>query len=196
MESSYQTVVASEILGDDFVNNLSETSVLRMNATFPFVLPMTTLPTNPSIELSDAGVRDNFGGVITCKFLNFFRKWIEKETAGVIIVQARDSKKIMGDNKLRFMNFSNRLTAPIDSWFSNFPRTHDYEQDQLLYLTLEQFKVKTTVLTYNLRTASKDRVSLSWHLTKREKQFVENAMNQFDNNKNRFKLKRLLSDKN
>lgn len=196
MESSYQTVVASEILGDDFVNNLSETSVLRMNATFPFVLPMTTLPTNPSIELSDAGVRDNFGGVITCKFLNFFRKWIEKETAGVIIVQARDSKKIMGDNKLRFMNFSNRLTAPIDSWFSNFPRTHDYEQDQLLYLTLEQLKVKTTVLTYNLRTASKDRVSLSWHLTKREKQFVENAMNQFENNKNRFKLKRLLSDRN
>ena len=56
--------------------------------------------------------------------------------------------------------------------------------------------MKTTVLTYNLRTASKDRVSLSWHLTKREKQFVENAMNQFDNNKNRFKLKRLLSDRN
>lgn len=196
MESSFPTVVANELIGEHFVDNLTETSVLRMNATFPFVLPMTTLPTSPSIELSDAGVRDNFGGVITSKFLNYFRKWFEKETAGVIIVQSRDSKKILKDDKVRFMNFSNRLTAPIDSWFANFPRTNDYEQDQLLSLTLQQFKVKTFVLTFNLRTSTKDRVSLSWHLTKREKQFIENAMNQFDNNKNRHKLKRMLSKGN
>ncbi len=195
LESSYSTVVASELLGSALVNQIKESSILRMNSTFPFVLPMTTLPTFPSIELSDAGVRDNFGGVLTCKWLSYFKEWIEKETSGVLVIQTRDTKKVIQEDKTRTMNFSNRLTAPIDSWFANFPRTHDYEQDGLLAVTLSSFKVKTEVLTFNLRTETKDRVALSWHLTKREKKFIDNAMRQFDNQKNLFKLKNYLNPK-
>ncbi|HEV8515156.1 MAG TPA: patatin-like phospholipase family protein, partial [Cyclobacteriaceae bacterium] len=36
-------------------------SALRMSATFPYITPNTTLPTNPGIQIMDAGISDNFG---------------------------------------------------------------------------------------------------------------------------------------
>jgi len=41
--------------------NLRLLTALRMNATFPYVLPNVWLPTNPVIDVMDAGFRDNFG---------------------------------------------------------------------------------------------------------------------------------------
>ena len=41
--------------------NIRISSALRMNATFPYVLPNVWLPTNPVIDVMDAGIRDNFG---------------------------------------------------------------------------------------------------------------------------------------
>jgi hypothetical protein len=39
--------------------NINILSALRMNATFPYVLPSVWLPTNPIIDVMDAGLRDN-----------------------------------------------------------------------------------------------------------------------------------------
>jgi len=36
-------------------------SALRMSATFPYITPNTTLPTEPPITIMDAGISDNFG---------------------------------------------------------------------------------------------------------------------------------------
>ena len=52
------------------------TSALRMNATFPFVMPVVSLPSEPAIEVMDAGMRDNFGVKSTLQFLYTFRNWI------------------------------------------------------------------------------------------------------------------------
>src|ERR1019366_6358914 len=41
--------------------NLRLLTALRMNATFPYVLPNVWLPTKPVIDVMDAGFRDNFG---------------------------------------------------------------------------------------------------------------------------------------
>src|SRR5699024_2411907 len=41
--------------------NLLFTSAIRMNATFPYVLPNVFLPAKPTIEVMDAGLRDNYG---------------------------------------------------------------------------------------------------------------------------------------
>ncbi|HUR64866.1 MAG TPA: patatin-like phospholipase family protein, partial [Chitinophagaceae bacterium] len=44
-------------------------TALRMNATFPIVLPNVWLPSEPVIDVMDAGLRDNFGIETTLRFL-------------------------------------------------------------------------------------------------------------------------------
>ncbi|MFM1932084.1 MAG: hypothetical protein RL226_1387, partial [Bacteroidota bacterium] len=63
--------------------NLKFTSALRMSATFPYVLPIVTLPSEPEMEVMDAGMRDNFGTKTTLQFLYTFRNWINTNTSGV-----------------------------------------------------------------------------------------------------------------
>ncbi len=36
-------------------------TALRINATFPYVLPNVWLPSKPVIDVMDAGLRDNYG---------------------------------------------------------------------------------------------------------------------------------------
>src|SRR5258705_5271387 len=69
------------------------TSVLRMNATFPYIFPAVTLPTEPPVQVMDAGMRDNFGLKTTFRYLFAMHDWIEKNTSGVIILQVRDTRK-------------------------------------------------------------------------------------------------------
>src|SRR5690606_3434806 len=73
--------------------NLKFTSAIRMSATFPYIMPSVTLPTNPQIEVMDAGVRDNYGALTTFKYMHTFKEWINENTSGVIIIQIRDKEK-------------------------------------------------------------------------------------------------------
>jgi hypothetical protein len=57
-------------------------TVLRMNATFPYVLPNVWLPSTPVIDVMDAGFRDNYGQETSTRFLQVFRDWIQK-TIGI-----------------------------------------------------------------------------------------------------------------
>ena len=52
--------------------NLRILSALRMNATFPLVLPNVWLPSDPVIDVMDAGLRDNYGQETALRFLEFF----------------------------------------------------------------------------------------------------------------------------
>src|SRR5262249_23468541 len=40
--------------------NMLFTSAVRMNSTFPYILPNVYMPTIPSIQCMDAGMRDNY----------------------------------------------------------------------------------------------------------------------------------------
>ena len=48
--------------------NLRLLTALRMNATFPYVLPNVWLPSRPVIDVMDAGLRDNFGEMNAIRF--------------------------------------------------------------------------------------------------------------------------------
>ena len=71
-------------------SDLRVLSALRMNATFPYVLPNVWLPTTPIIDVMDAGLRDNYGLETTLRFLTFFEDWIKANTTKVVILQIRD----------------------------------------------------------------------------------------------------------
>ena len=63
------------------------TTALRMNATYPYVLPNVYLPSEPPVEVMDAGFRDNFGVLEAGRFLQVYRDWIAEHTGGVTLVQ-------------------------------------------------------------------------------------------------------------
>ena len=70
--SSLENIEYSELLKNNNANNLDFTTAIRMNATFPYVLPMVSLPTEPPIELMDAGLRDNYGLKTSLEFIRYF----------------------------------------------------------------------------------------------------------------------------
>jgi hypothetical protein len=69
--------------------NLLFTSALRMNASFPYILPNVHLPSDPNIEVLDAGFRDDFGLKSAVRYLHVLKDWIKNNTSGVVLVQVR-----------------------------------------------------------------------------------------------------------
>jgi hypothetical protein len=81
---------------------------------------------------------------------------------------------------------------PLGNILFNFPRTQDFDQEQLMKLCTKSFKFPVDVVSFNLREKTNDRISLSWRLTKREKRKIEEAFYSKDNQEAFMKLKKLL----
>ncbi len=179
-----------------FANNHPEqirySSVLRAQATFPFVLPMVTMPTNPGVQLMDAGLRDNYGTKTMMEFLYAMKDWIEKNTSGVIILQIRDTKKVLNQEVYNKVSMLDKVTLPFGNMYQNFTKTQDFDQEELLKVGVNHFKIPVDLVTFNLRENKKDRISLSWHLTKNEKQKIERAFKSDQNQLSYKKLEELL----
>lgn len=169
------------LLKEQNATKLMLSSALRMNATFPFVLPMTSLPTKPEIQVMDAGARDNYGGKTTVKWLKVFEDWIKENTSGVVVLQIRDNKKIMYQEKIPEFSMLDKFTVPVTNGFHNFTRTQDYDQEAVWDLLTRNYSSPIHFVTLNLREYQKDRISLSWHLTKNEKRKIIKAISRKSN---------------
>jgi hypothetical protein len=156
--------------------NLHFSSALRMNATFPYVTPMTTLPSEPQIEVLDAGIRDNFGLKTTMQFLFTFREWINENTSGVIIIQVRDlpKNKDLSDRSTSLMG---KFSGPIGGIYGNITKTHDYNNEQALRYLQGWFGEDIDLVTFELDQSKTNHISLSWHLTKSEKNQIKQSVN-------------------
>jgi hypothetical protein len=174
--SMVENIDARALLGKDQVDKVKFSSVLRMNATFPLVLPMTTLPTEPKIQVMDAGTRDNFGTKTTVNWMMALQDWIAKETSGVVIIKIRDTKKVFDKENTREFSFFNKFLEPFGNLFSNFPRTQDFDQDELLNAYASRAPFPLSVVSFNLRETKTERISLSWHLTKKERELIKQAI--------------------
>lgn len=169
-------------------------SVLRSQATFPFVLPMMTMPTTPGVQLMDAGIRDNYGTKSMIEFVTVMKDWIEKNTSGVVILQIRDTKKMLNKETYHKVSMLDKVTLPFGNMYQNFTRTQDFDQEQLLKVCINSFNFPIDLVTFNLRENKKDRISLSWHLTKNEKQKIERAFKSSNNQLSLQKIKALLEE--
>ena len=68
---------------------LKLSTALRMNATFPFVTPVASLPTTPPRRVVDAGYKENYGVDLATEWLEKHRQWLSRHTSGVILIQIR-----------------------------------------------------------------------------------------------------------
>ena len=151
-------------------------TVIRSSATFPFIMPMVTLPTSPDVQLMDAGIRDNYGKKVAVLYLNALQSWIKKNTSGVVILEIRDTKRILKNDAYEHISLMDKITLPFGNMYNNFPKTQDYDQDQLLNTAKQAFSFPIDVVTFNLRESKRDKISLSWHLTAQEKVKIANSL--------------------
>ena len=161
----YDGIEFSRLFADQGAKNLRFTTALRMSASFPYISPLISMPSEPRIELLDAGMRDNFGLELTLKFMHTFRNWITTNTNGVVIIQIRDKFKEspIDDNPQRDI-LGNSL-MPIGILYDNLFAIQDYNQNQQLQYASLWFDQKVEIIDLVMNRNSTKNVSLSWHLT-------------------------------
>lgn len=172
--------------------NLRLISALRMNATFPYVLPNVWLPTVPIVDVMDAGLRDNFGQEITLRFLHVFREWIRNNTAGVVYIQVRDRKKGEWKEELPEPGIGDILYKPVTTLQYNFYKVQDYMQESMISYLRNEVELNRYVFIYE-PSSSKKGAALSFHLTEQEKKDIFRSVY---NESNRRVLQGLLQHRN
>ena len=177
--------------------NIRILTALRMNATFPIVLPNVWLPSEPVIDVMDAGLRDNFGQETTLRFLESFDDWINKNTSGVLIVQIRDRKAGGWEVPYLSENISDHFTKPFLLLQHNWFKMMEYSQNDMLgyYTTNSGHRVYKLLFQY---AADKDenKAALNFHLTRREEKDIIASINAPQNQKNFQQLLELFNKKN
>ncbi|MES2430378.1 MAG: hypothetical protein V4556_05535 [Bacteroidota bacterium] len=152
--------------------NLRLLTALRMNATFPYVLPNVWLPSEPVIDAMDAGLRDNYGQETALRFIDNFKDWINANTGGVILVQIRDRLTDNWQFPLEIGSVSDLLVKPATMLQHNWYKLQDYSQaDQYSYLTDTTSNVRRLTFMYVPEKEDKG-AALNFHLTAVEKHDV------------------------
>ncbi|NEN22175.1 hypothetical protein G3O08_01490 [Cryomorpha ignava] len=172
---SFENIEFARMFANHDAKNLLMSSALRMNSTFPYILPYPSLPTEPSIEVMDAGLRDNFGMKVSAKYISVFKKWIEKNTSGLIILQIRDTEKLVEPN-IEHSTILDKMVNPIGSFYGNYFNDQDYNMDQILDITNDLLDVPLYHIPLEIRNNPGEHIALSWHLTELEKLRVTNSI--------------------
>jgi hypothetical protein len=158
--------------------NIRVLTALRMNATFPYVLPNVWLPSNPIIDVMDAGIRDNFGQETSLRFIDNFKDWIAANTSGVLLVQLRDRIKDNWQHPLETGSITDLLVKPGTMLQHNWYKLQDYFQtDQYSYLENDS-SLNLQRLTFMYVPFKEDKTAaLNFHLTAAEKKDVIASFN-------------------
>lgn len=213
-EKNFTDYKQLKVSGIDFMHFFKEQdsqdlrflSALRMSATFPYITPNTTLPTDPPIQIMDAGISDNFGMSDAIRFLYSFHEWVSENTSGVIFISIRDSPKLATIMPKSGQTIVDDLTQPISSVYNNFENFQDINSDMLigqahswLHVPIDRIDLQYQSENYvpilqkmdSIRQNS-TRASLSWRLTTREKDGIYNGITSQRNKQELKKLVRLL----
>tara|TARA_R110002049_G_scaffold194392_1_gene363271 strand:+ start:6513 stop:8738 length:2226 start_codon:yes stop_codon:yes gene_type:complete len=182
--SMNENVEYSRLLAGKKPLNTRFISALRMSATFPYIMPTIELPTEPTLEILDAGLRDNYGIKTSLRYLYQFKDWVNKNTSGVVLIQVRYGKqqadiKAKGNSNSLLQN----LTAPFGSVYGNLFNIQDYNNDASINYANGWMKQKIRLIDFVLNSEEEKPISLSWHLTERERNKVMKSIYKTGNQK-------------
>lgn len=167
--------------------NIRILSLLRMNATFPYILPNVWLPTNPVIDVMDAGLRDNFGQETTLRFVEYFKDWLDKNTSGVLLIQMRDRVNDNWHQPFEAGGLTDVVTKPATMLQHNWQKLQDYYHNgQYSYISDSTMH---RILFMYMPEKEDNAAALNFHLTAREK---KNVTESFNNPHNQAALESLL----
>lgn len=157
--------------------NIRMLSALRMNATFPIVLPNVWLPSDPVIDVMDAGLRDNYGQETTLRFLSSFDDWIKENTSGVLVIQIRDRQGGGWESPYLSDDITDHATKPFLLLQHNWFKMMEYFQNDMLdyFTTNNGIPVHKLVFQY-AASNQENKAALNFHLTRREEKDIINSI--------------------
>lgn len=183
MQARYDTALVPRVDPDaiDFVSffsrqdpyNLRILTALRMNATFPIVLPNVWLPSDPVVDVMDAGLRDNYGQETSLRFLATFEDWIRQNTRGILLLQIRD--RLPGGWETPFISddISDHATKPFLLLQHNWFKMMEYSQNELLNYFMFRNDIPVQKILFRYATdKDENKAALNFHLTKREEKDI------------------------
>ncbi len=175
--------------------NLLVTSAMRMDATFPFILPNAALPSEPTTYAMDGGALDNTGVETTFRFLQTFKDWINQNTSEVVVIQIRDDKKQDEPDAQEQKTLFARLTDPLGTVYTNMDNMQDFLIDQKLNYMDEELSGKLHFVFFEYTSEKKDdKAAMSMHISSRDKNDILRSLNRANNVAAFNKLKKLLEE--
>ena len=178
-------------------DSLRFTSALRMNATYPFILPNVHLPSKPAIEVMDAGFRDNMGVLSAARFVQVYQNWLRENTSGVVLIQISSMNLGTEINPSDNQGIVESLFYPLGI-FSHLLRLQNFEHDanlSFLYDIMGPGKFEVIRMNYK-PTKENELASMSFHLTTREKNDIEDAINLSENQRGLERIRQVVEIKN
>jgi len=203
-------------------SNLRFLTALRMSATFPYVTPNIKLPSEPEMEIMDAGLSDNFGVSNAVRFLFTFKNWISENTSGVIFLSIRDTQKDKPIERSLEQSLFKRIFTPMTMLFFNLEYLQDISNDteiefaqswfagaihriEFQYVpiskSVEEIKEKAEARKKEnqpkkneIKIITIERAALSWRLTSKEKASIKRTVFEFRNQSSLQQLRILLEE--
>jgi hypothetical protein len=176
--SSYATdgVDFRAFFKDRGADRLHMASALRMNATFPYVLPVVGLPSEPIMRIMDTGMRDNFGISLALRFVQQHQQWIRDHTRGVLLLQIRCWEKDPPVESADHRGLIGETFRPF-GLLGEQSRFQDFDQDAASSLIGDMLGPERLQVVRFIYEPGPDQspASLSLHLTRREKMDIVQA---------------------
>jgi hypothetical protein len=158
--------------------NLRLITALRINATFPYVLPVVKLPSKPQMNVMDAGLRDNFGAEVASRWLYVFRDWINANVREVVWLQIRDTREYDVLPSSQQSSLGAMLGDPLFVIQNKWEPFQSHFQSYLKDYVPAFFNGKVRCITLQYVSQRPDKIAkLNFHLTQQEKQDIYNAIN-------------------
>jgi hypothetical protein len=179
-------------LQDKGAADVKMTSALRMNASFPYILPSVHLPSDPPTRILDAGIRDNYGMHLSTRFYSAFKDWIEFNCGEAVFLQIRTDNFESDLEEASRSSFLQDVFKPIGSIYENFMFEQDYTGNQFLEC-LDHGTADIHKISFTYRPSIRNEEdSMSLHLTAQEKEDIVNAFSLENNQRSLDRLKEIL----
>lgn len=152
-------------------DSLLLTTAIRMCATFPYVTPLVSLPSEPVMQVADAGIRDNLGYELSMRYVYKHRDWINENTSGVLFI------RVLGDRvpKIQFSTSSGGLINPLQGLVDSYGNIQVFNNTILEEFSRLHFEVPLKYVDFHL-FEEMENISLSWHLMQSEKKRLQEAL--------------------
>lgn len=174
--------------------NMSINSALRMSASFPVILPITNLPSQPRIQILDAGLRDNFGDEVVWRYIISMEEVLQKIASEIIILQIRDTEESNPKPIRATASFLGYFTDPFFSIQTNWNAFQSYKtsyHDDVISSFNSDLKITKKILSYT-PVQENNKVPINFYLTSKQKEDILQAIKSSKNQKVFLELQELL----
>jgi hypothetical protein len=120
-----------------------------------------------------------------------FRNWIQENTSGVVMIQIRDTYKQAKVENNSVKTIFEKMLAPMRNVSGNFIIMQDYSFDRYLEYASSFLKTPLEYILFQM-PETQEKISLSWHLTEKEKNFLKDAPLNIENREALNKLTTIL----